>query len=89
MKRFKDILKEGQESYPADDMTIKELEIACYAANNIIRLLEEGATLQRWQISAIVKASDELASVCNSISAEQSVYSTGGYDDDMEYEYPY
>lgn len=88
MKRFKDILREGQESYPADDMTLKELEIACYAANNIIKLLEEGAMLQRWQISAIVKASEELASVYNSIGAEQSTYNSSGYEDDMNYEYP-
>lgn len=88
MKRFKELfnqnLSEGGEMYPADEMTMKELKIACYAANNILERLEDGAMIQRWQISAIVKASEELASVYTSMSADM------GDDEDeiMGYEYP-
>ena len=83
MKSFKQIveeavLNEGGEMYPADDMTMKELKIACYAAQNILDRLEDGAMLQRWQISAIVKAKEELASVYTSMSADE--------DDDEEWE---
>ena len=83
MKSFKQIveentLNEGGEMYPADDMTMKELKIACYAAQNILDRLEDGAMIQRWQISAIVKAKEELASVYTSMSADE--------DDDKEWE---
>jgi hypothetical protein len=83
MKSFKEIskgmLSEGGEMYPADEMTMKEIKIACYAARNILERLEDGAMIQRWQISAIVKASDELASVYTSMSADE------GMEDDDEY----
>jgi hypothetical protein len=83
MKTFKQIieekiLNEGGEMYPADEMTMKEIKIACYAAQNILDRLEDGAMLQRWQISAIVKAKEELASVYTSMSADE--------DDDEEWE---
>jgi hypothetical protein len=75
MKRFKELteelLNEGGEMYPADDMTMKEIKIACYAAQNILERLENGSMIQRWQISAIVKASEELASVYTSMSADE------------------
>jgi hypothetical protein len=75
MKRFKElteeILNEGGEMYPADEMTMKEIKIACYAAQNILERLENGSMIQRWQISAIVKASEELASVYTSMSADE------------------
>lgn len=75
MKSFKqiteEVLNEGGEHYPADDMTISELKIACYAAQNILDKLEDGAMIQRWQISAIVKAKEELSSVYTSISADE------------------
>ena len=70
-------LNEGGDMYPADEMTIKELKIACYSAQNILERLEDGGMIQRWQISAIVKASEELASVYTSMSAEE-------YDDEEE-----
>jgi hypothetical protein len=83
MKRFKEIreelLREGGEMYPADEMTISELKIACYAAHNILERLEDGAMIQRWQISAIVKAKEELASVYTSMSADEM-------DDEDEYD---
>jgi hypothetical protein len=95
MKTFKQIveetvLNEGGEMYPADEMTMKELKIACYAAQNILDRLEDGAMLQRWQISAIVKAKEELASVYTSMSADEDEW-----EDDYEekpmyvgFEYP-
>jgi hypothetical protein len=71
MKTFKEMISEGGgDMYPGDSMTKKELQIACNAAEDIIDMLANGAMLQRWQISAIVKASDELSSVYNSMSAE-------------------
>jgi hypothetical protein len=93
MKSFKDlkeeILLEGGQMYPADEMTMKELKIACYAANNILDRLEDGAMIQRWQISAIVKASEELASVYTSMSADMGDYEDDYEDEVVGYEYPY
>jgi hypothetical protein len=89
MKRFKELteelLNEGGEMYPADDMTMKEVKIACYAARNILERLEDGQMIQRWQISAIVKASEELSSVYTSMSADEGMEDD---KDDMEYEEP-
>jgi hypothetical protein len=83
MKRFKELteelLNEGGEMYPADDMTMKEIKIACYSAQNILDRLENGQMIQRWQISAIVKAKEELASVYTSMSADEA-------DDDMDWD---
>lgn len=94
MKTFKQLfeekqqLSEGGEMYPADDMTMKELKIACYAAEKILERLEGGASIQRWQISAIVKASEELASVYTSISVnddeEQASWDDEAWDDEGE-----
>jgi hypothetical protein len=89
MKSFRElkeeILSEGDDMYSADDMTMKELKIACYAAQNILDRLEGGAMIQRWQISAIVKASEELASVYTSMSADMGMEDDEEYD---EYGYP-
>jgi hypothetical protein len=92
MKTFKELmsekLNEGHDRYPGDDMTMKELKIAINAAKNILDMLEDGASLMRWQISAIVKASDELASVCTSMRAdeeEDEEYSE--YDIPTDYDY--
>jgi len=91
MKTFKQLieekqgLNEGGDMYPADGMTMKELKIACYAAQNILDRLEDGAMIQRWQISAIVKAKEELASVYTSMSAGAEDEEDGEYD---EYGYP-
>jgi hypothetical protein len=75
MKRFKDlieeVLEEGSYEYPGDEMTQKELKIAINAAKNILDMIGDGAMVQRWQISAIVKASEELASVCTSMRADE------------------
>lgn len=96
MKSFKEVINEGGEMYPADDMTMKEVKIACYAAQNILERLENGAMLQRWQISAIVKAKEELASVYTSMSADEEgddEWEDDDYGDEEEqvyvgYEYP-
>lgn len=96
MKSYKELfnqnLSEGGEMYPADEMTMKELKIACYAANNILERLEDGAMIQRWQISAIVKASEELASVYTSMSADMEMeddYEDYYEDEVVGYEYPW
>jgi hypothetical protein len=97
MKSFKEIVKEttlneGGEMYPADEMTMKELKIACYAAQNILDRLEDGAMVQRWQISAIVKAKEELASVYTSMSADEDDEEWDDEEDDdtmyVGFEYP-
>lgn len=100
MKTFKQLIEEkqglveGGDMYPADNMTMKELKIACYAAQNILDRLEDGAMIQRWQISAIVKASEELASVYTSMSADEGDEEEWYGDADNvsyydEYGYPY
>jgi hypothetical protein len=75
MKTFKHLLEEtlyeGHDRYPGDEMTKKELKIAINAAKNILDMIEDGASVMRWQISAIVKASEELASVCTSMRADE------------------
>lgn len=90
MKTFKQLIKEklneGADRYPADEMTLKELKIACYAAQNILDRLESGASIQRWQISAIVKAKEELASVYTSMSADDDEEM---WDDEWEDEEPF
>lgn len=89
MKTFKQLIKENQqlteggEMYPADDMTMKELKIACYAAEKILERLEGGASIQRWQISAIVKASEELASVYTSLSVDDDEEQASWDDEEM------
>jgi hypothetical protein len=88
MKRFKELteelLNEGGEMYPADEMTLNELKVACYAAQNILERLENGAMIQRWQISAIVKAKEELASVYTNMSADE--YDDEEWEDEDEWE---
>jgi hypothetical protein len=85
MKSFKQLmsenLSEGHDRYPGDDMTQKELKIAINSAKNILDMIGDGASLMRWQISAIVKASDELASVCTTMRADE--------EEDEDEHYPY
>lgn len=96
MKSFKQILEEnllseGSYEYPGDDMTMKELRIAINAAKNILDMIEDGSMVQRWQISAIVKASEELASVCTSMRADMEEYEEDDYEEEPMYvgfEYP-
>lgn len=75
MKSYKDLTEElfleGGDRYPGDNMTMKELKIAINSAKNILDMLEEGAYIQRWQLSAIAIASEELASVCTSMRADE------------------
>lgn len=93
MKSFKKLTEElinegGGDSMPADEMTISELKIACYAAHNILERIEEGAMIQRWQISAIVKAKEELASVYTSMSADEIDDEDEDEGEYVGYEYP-
>ena len=88
MKRFRELieerLNEGSYGYPADDMTMKEVKVACYAAQKILDMMESGAMVQRWQISAIVKAAEELTSVYTSMSADEEEFNS--YDDEEEWD---
>ena len=95
MKKFKQLTEElfnECSDYGADNMTIKELKIARNAAENILEMIEDGVSVQRWQISAIVKASEELASVCASMRAEEEDYDNGWEDEEepiyVGFEYP-
>lgn len=87
MKTFKQLLEqnlqlnEGGERYQADDMTMKELKIAINSARCILDMIEDGAPIMRWQISAIVKASEELSSVCASMSADEADADEEEYDE--------
>jgi len=88
MKSFKEFnVTEGHDRYPGDDMTQKELRIAINSASNILEMIDNGATIMRWQISAIVKASDELASVSTSMSADMDDCDMSDNSDEMDYEY--
>lgn len=95
MKKFKQLTEELFNEcgdYGADNMTIKELKIARNAAENILEMIEDGVSVQRWQISAIVKASEELASVCASMRADEEDYDNGWEDEEepiyVGFEYP-
>ena len=92
MKSFKklteELINEGSDMMPADEMTMKEVKIACYAAHNILDRLESGSMIQRWQISAIVKASEELASVYTSMSADEMDDEDEDENEYVGYEYP-
>lgn len=82
MKTFKQLasqLSEDMGGYPVDEMTQKELKIAIYTAKEILEMLDDGATMHRWQLSAIVKASNELSSVYLSMEADE--------EDDEDYGY--
>lgn len=72
MKTFNNFINEKYEEYPADDMTMTELKVAIDAATNILDMLEKGSKLQRWQISAIVKSSEELSSVYSIMNADMN-----------------
>lgn len=61
-----------EEPLEADDMTISELKISADSANGIIDLLSKGAKIERWQISSIVKASEELSTVYNNIKVSMT-----------------
>ena len=90
MKTFREIfaqkINEGADEYPGDEMTQKELKIAINAAKNILDMIEAGSPVQRWQISAIVKASEELASVCTSMRADEEENEEDAYGYGMNYE---
>lgn len=74
MKTFKSTyIKEDQDVMPVDGMTIKEIKIALDSSTKILNMFNKGAKVQRWQISAIVKASEELSSVASSLSADKEI----------------
>lgn len=88
MKTFKELIKQRQNiledhaGYVGDSMTQKEIKIAITSAKNILDMIYDGQTLMRWQISAIVKAADELSSVNSSMAADKMDHDDDFYDED-------
>lgn len=95
MKSFKEIVRKKLEecacdSSDSDDyMTEKELKIAISSAQRILEMLDDGVEPERWQISAIVKASSELASVYNSMMVDAYTEEEPDFYDDYEDEEDY
>jgi hypothetical protein len=61
-----------------DDMTIRELKIACYTSTKILEMMMQGKTPERWNLSKITLAADYLTSVYTFMSSLEG--------DNMEYE---
>lgn len=74
MKSFKQVLNEVACDAPReqDDMTIRELQVAVNAAQEIITMLQSGASMERWGESKVTLASDYLVSVCTYMRAHDS-----------------
>lgn len=95
MKSYKqlkeEILSEDGDRYIADEMTMKELKIAINSAKDILEMIECGAMIQRWQLSAIAVASDDLAEICTSLKADKEDWDDeDDGEDEMSYdEYGY
>jgi glycerophosphoryl diester phosphodiesterase len=52
-----------------DDMTVRELKIACYTSNKILEMINSGKKPERWNLSKITLASDYLTSVYTFMSS--------------------
>lgn len=61
-------VKEENEEW--DEMTRSELKIALNSAKEILELMDNGAKIERWQVSEITKASEGLSTVYNNLSAD-------------------
>jgi CO dehydrogenase/acetyl-CoA synthase alpha subunit len=87
MKTFKEIQKEIVECWNPeyDDMTLRELKIACYTSQKIMEMIENGTEVERWNLSKITLAADYLSSVYTFMKTNERE------DPDMssvDYEYP-
>jgi hypothetical protein len=71
MKTFKQVLNEVacDSKVEQDDMSKRELQVAVNAAQEIISMLDSGATMERWGESKVTLASDYLVSVCTYMKA--------------------
>ena len=84
MKKFREFSKEVNESVDAnydDDMTIRELKIACYTSQKIIDMIENGQIPERWNLSKVTLAADYLSSVYTFMQSNKD-------DSDMFFDYP-
>jgi hypothetical protein len=92
MKRFNEFVKENiKENYEEyDDMSIRELKIACYTSQKILEMVENGGELERWNLSKITLAADYLTSVYtfmqSNMDTEQE-YDDSGYDSPFDGNY--
>jgi hypothetical protein len=83
MKSYKEFSKSLKEGYDEehDDMSIRELKIACYTSGKILEMLENGAELERWNLSKITLAADYLTSVY--------AFMQSNMDDEPDYDSPF
>jgi hypothetical protein len=52
-----------------DDMTIRELKIACYTSGKILEMMAQGKSPERWNLSKITLAADYLTTVYTFMSS--------------------
>lgn len=66
MKTFKQIIQESacESDDRGNEMTVRELQVALNAAQEMIDMLQGGMSVERWGESKITLASDYLVSVC-------------------------
>jgi hypothetical protein len=76
MMRKKKKMEEEAEYNEWDDMTRSELSAAIMAAEEILDMMDDGVTIERWQLSEIITASKSLTDVYINMSADN--------DDDEE-----
>ena len=76
MMRKKKKMEEEAEYNEWDDMTRSELSAAIMAAEEILDMMDDGITIERWQLSEIITASKSLTDVYINMSADN--------DDDEE-----
>lgn len=53
------------------EMTRSELKISINSAQEILKMMDDGVEVERWQISEITKASEALAAVFNNMNADK------------------
>lgn len=92
MKTFKQVLNEVacEAQNHEDDMSKRELQVAVNAAQEIISMLDSGASMERWNESKVTLASDYLVSVCTYMktqhhSDDETIEDEMNDGDDQEY----
>lgn len=70
MMRKKKKMGEEAEYNEWDDMTRSELSAAIMAAEEILDMMDDGVTIERWQLSEIITASKSLTDVYINMSAD-------------------
>lgn len=64
-------VKEEAEYDEWTEMTRSELKISINSAQEILKMMDDGVEVERWQISEITKASEALAAVFNNMNADK------------------